>query len=230
MQENLCNEPIFTGYDRDGGFAEYATADQRFCFVLPGRYDNAHAAPLLCAGLIGFRTWRLAGGASLLRVGIYGFGAAAHIVCQLALAHGQAVFAFTRPGDVAGQAFARSLGAIWAGGSDQAPPELLDAALIFAPAGELIPAALMATHKGGAVVCGGIHMSAIPSFDYALLWGDRSLKSVANLTRSDGEEFLKLVDSLPVHTHVQTFALADANAAVQALRDGSVQGAAVLLA
>ncbi len=229
-RENLCDFPVFTGYDRDGGFAEYAAADERFCFALPAQYDDAHAAPLLCAGLIGFRAWRLAGAAAPHRLGLYGFGAAAHIICQIAVARGQEVFAFTRAGDRAGQDFARSLGAVWAGASsDDAAPALLDAALIFAPAGELVPAALAATRKGGTVVCAGIHMSAIPSFDYRLLWGERVLKSVANLTRADGDAFFNLVGELALQTHVQTFALRDANAAVQAVRAGTVNGAAVLI-
>lgn len=228
-RENLCDHPVFTGYDRDGGFADYTVADDRFCFALPNRYDDAHAAPLLCAGLIGFRAWRLGGGATPRRLGLYGFGAAAHIICQVAVARGQEVYAFTRPGDDAGQQFARGLGAAWAGGSDQAPPVALDTALIFAPVGSLVPAALAAVHKGGIVVCAGIHMSTIPAFDYRLLWGERVLKSVANLTRHDGEAFFHLVAELPVQTHVQTFALADANAAVQAVRSGQVSGAAVLI-
>ena len=228
-RENLCDHPVFTGYDRDGGFAEYAAADARFCFALPDRYDDAHAAPLLCAGLIGFRAWRLAGAATPHRLGLYGFGAAAHIICQIAVARRQEVYAFTREGDEAGQAFARSLGAVWAGGSNETPPQPLDAALIFAPIGALVPAALAATRKGAVVVCAGIHMSPIPSFDYRLLWGERVLKSVANLTRADGDAFFNLVAELSLRTHVQTFALDDANAAVQALRDGSVNGAAVLI-
>ena len=228
-RENLCDRPLFTGYDRDGGYAEYMAADDRFCFAMPARYDDAHAAPLLCAGLIGFRAWRLAGAATPHRLGLYGFGAAAHIVCQIAVARRQEVYAFTRAGDSAGQAFARSLGAVWAGGSEEAPPVPLDAALIFAPAGSLVPAALAAVRKGGTVVCAGIHMSTIPAFDYRLLWGERVLKSVANLTRHDGEAFFNLVAELPVQTHVQTFTLADANAAIKALRDGAVTGAAVLV-
>lgn len=228
-RENLCDRPVFTGYDRDGGFAEYAAADERFCFALSERYDDAHAAPLLCAGLIGFRAWRLAGESLPRRLGLYGFGAAAHIICQIAVAHGQEVHAFTRPGDTAGQAFARSLGAVWAGGSDEIPPALLDAALIFAPIGALVPAALAATHKGATVVCAGIHMSTIPAFEYGLLWGERVLRSVANLTREDGELFFRTVARVPLHTQVQTFSLRDANAAIQALREGKVQGAAVLL-
>jgi propanol-preferring alcohol dehydrogenase len=228
-QENLCDQPVFTGYDRDGGFAEYVAADERYCFLLPERYDDCHAAPLLCAGLIGFRAWRLAGGLAPRRLGLYGFGAAAHIICQIAAAQGQDVHAFTRPGDVAGQRFALSLGAVWAGGSDEVPPVPLDAALIFAPVGALVPTALAATRKGGAVVCAGIHMSTIPAFDYRLLWGERVLKSVANLTRQDGEEFFSLVADLPLQIHVQAFSLRDANAAVQAVRDGTVNGAAVLV-
>ena len=228
-RENLCDFPVFTGYDRDGGFAEYTAADERFCFTLPERYDDAHAAPLLCAGLIGFRAWRLAGETGARRLGLYGFGAAAHIICQIAVSQHQEVYAFTQKDDLAGQAFARSLGATWAGGSDQAPPLLLDAALIFAPVGALVPIALAATRKGGTVVCAGIHMSTIPAFEYRLLWGERVLKSVANLTRQDGEDFFSLIDEFPVQTHVQTFALQDANAAVQALRDGAVNGAAVLV-
>jgi propanol-preferring alcohol dehydrogenase len=228
-RENLCDHPIFTGYDRDGGFAEYAVADARFCFALPDRYDDAHAAPLLCAGLIGFRAWRLAGAAAPHRLGLYGFGAAAHIICQVAVARGQEVYAFTREGDEAGQAFARSLGAAWAGSSTQTAPLPLDAALIFAPVGALVPAALAATRKGGTVVCAGIHMSTIPAFDYRLLWGERVLKSVANLTRADGDAFFNLVSELSLQTHVQTFALDDANTAIQALRDSTVSGAVVLI-
>ncbi len=229
-QENLCDHPVFTGYDRDGGFAEYVAADARFCFGLPDRYDDAHAAPLLCAGLIGFRAWRLAGAATPRRLGLYGFGAAAHIICQVAVHRGQEVHAFTRDGDTAGQAFARSLGAAWAGGSSETPAQPLDAALIFAPVGALVPAALAATRKGGAVVCAGIHMSTIPAFDYRLLWGERVLRSVANLTRADGNAFFELVDEMTLQTHVQPFALADANSAVQALRSGTVTGAAILIA
>lgn len=229
LRENLCDAPEFTGYDRDGGYAEYTVADERFCFSLPGAIADAHAAPLLCAGLIGFRTWRLAGGPEPRRIGLWGFGAAAHIVCQLAVAQGQEVFAFTRAGDTAGQAFARQLGAAWAGGSDEAPPAELDAALIFAPTGALVPAALATVRKGGAVVCGGIHMSDVPGFPYALLWGERQLRSVANLTRADGEAFFGMLEQVPVHTHVQCFPLARANDAVQALREGALQGAAVLV-
>ena len=208
--ENLCDAPAFTGYDRDGGYAEYAVADERFCLALPPQLPDVHAAPLLCAGLIGFRTWRLAGGLQARRIGLWGFGAAAHIVCQLAVAQGQEVFAFTRPGD-------------------ETAPALLDAAMIFAPAGALVPAALGAVRKGGVVVCGGIHMSDIPSFSYERLWGERTLRSVANLTRADGEEFFAMLARVPVHTHVQTYPLERANAALQALRHGQVSGAAVLL-
>jgi alcohol dehydrogenase, propanol-preferring len=228
-RENLCDEPTFTGYDRDGGFAEYTAADERFCFALPGGYDDAHVAPLLCAGLIGFRAWRLAGAATPRRLGLYGFGAAAHIICQIAVARGQEVHAFTRDGDADGQAFARSLGAVWAGASSERPPHLLDAALIFAPVGALVPAALAATRKGGVVVCAGIHMSPIPQFDYGLLWGERVLKSVANLTRADGDAFFRLVAEIDLKTHVRTFALADANAALDAVRAGTLDGAAVLI-
>lgn len=228
-RENLCDQPAFTGYDRDGGYAGYTVADERFCLALPDRIDDVHVAPLLCAGLIGFRTWRLAGGAQPRRIGLYGFGAAAHIVCQLAVAHGQVVYAFTRAGDAHGQAFARELGAAWAGSSDEPAPTPLDAALIFAPSGALVPAALAAVRKGGAVVCGGIHMSDIPSFPYARLWGERQLRSVANLTRSDGEDFFALMEQVPVRTHVQVFPLGAANEAVRAVRDGTVRGAAVLV-
>lgn len=227
--ENLCDRPSFTGYDRDGGYAEFVAADSDFCFALPDAYDDVHAAPLLCAGLIGFRTWRLAGGVAPRRIGLYGFGAAAHVVCQIAAAQGQEVMAFTRPGDAAGQAFARSLGAAWAGDSDVLPPHELDAALIFAPAGALVPAALRAVRKGGLVVCGGIHMSDIPTFPYALLWGERQVRSVANLTRADGEDFFALLAEVPVHTHVQAYPLAQANEAVDALRAGRIEGAAVLV-
>ena len=229
MRENLCDNALFTGYDRDGGFAEYTAADERFCFALPRAYDDAHAAPLLCAGLIGFRAWRLAGAGEAQRLGLYGFGAAAHIICQVAAAQGQQVFAFTRRGDEEGQAFARSLGATWAGASSEAAPQLLDSALIFAPMGELVPAALEATRKGGTVVCAGIHMSDIPSFPYSLLWGERVLRSVANLTRADGDALFSLLSSMTLQTHVQTFALREANEAVRALRAGAINGAAVLV-
>lgn len=229
QRENLCDTPQFTGYDRDGGYAEYCAADERFCFALPAAYDDVHAAPLLCAGLIGFRTWRIAGGAQPRRIGIWGFGAAAHIVCQIAVAHGQQVHAFTRRGDEEGQRFARGLGAAWAGASDERPSVELDASLIFAPAGPLVPVALAVARKGGAVVCGGIHMSPIPSFEYSLLWGERELKSVANLTRADGEAFFRLLEGVRVETHVQPFALRDANDAIAAVRAGALTGAAVLV-
>ncbi|HSV34855.1 MAG TPA: zinc-dependent alcohol dehydrogenase family protein [Ramlibacter sp.] len=229
LRENLCDQPVFTGYDRDGGFAQYTAADERFCFSIPATYDDAHAAPLLCAGLIGFRAWALAGGHTPRRLGLYGFGAAAHVLCQLAVGQGQEVYAFTRDGDTSGQAFARTLGAVWAGGSGDAPPQPLDAALIFAPVGDLVPAALAATRKGGAVVCAGIHMSTIPAFEYRLLWGERVVRSVANLTRADGHAFFSLLAEVPVRTHVQTFALGDANDAVLALRGGNVNGAVVLI-
>jgi propanol-preferring alcohol dehydrogenase len=228
-RENLCDAPRFTGYDRNGGYAEFCAADERYALALPDRYDDVHCAPLLCAGLIGFRTWSRAGGDAPRRLGLWGFGAAAHIVCQLAAAHGQEVFAFTRPGDTAGQVFARRLGAAWAGGSDERPHDALDASLIFAPAGALVQSALAVTRKGGVVVCGGIHMSPIPPLDYALLWGERDLRSVANLTRGDGEAFFAEIAALDIATHVQTFALADANSAVDALRAGRVEGAAVLV-
>jgi len=225
-RENLCDRARFTGYDLDGGFAELCVADERFCFPIPDGYPDLEAAPLLCAGLIGHRTLRMAGDAE--RIGIYGFGAAAHIVCQVARHEGRRVFAFTRPGDTDAQAFARELGAEWAGDSGDPPPEELDAALIFAPAGELVPAALRAVGKGGTVVCGGIHMSDIPSFPYELLWSERTLRSVANLTRRDGEEFLALAPQVPVHTEVEPFPLEQANEALGRLRAGRLRGAAVL--
>jgi propanol-preferring alcohol dehydrogenase len=226
-RENLCDNALFTGYDIDGGYAERAVADERFCFPLPDGYEDLQAAPLLCAGLIGHRTLRLAGDAE--RLGIYGFGAAAHIVCQVARHEGRRVFAFTRADDEASQAFALELGAEWAGDALGPPPEELDAALIFAPAGELVPAALRAVAKGGSVVCGGIHMSDIPALPYELLWGERVLRSVANLTRADAEEFLALAPRVPVRTEVETFPLEDADVALERLRAGSVRGAAVLL-
>jgi len=226
-RENLCGRARFTGYQIDGGYAELTVADQRYCFPIPAEFDDAAAAPLLCAGLIGYRTLRLAGDGE--RIGIYGFGAAAHIVAQVARHQGRQVFAFTRPGDKAAQDFAHGLGAVWAGGSDETPPEPLDAALIFAPVGALVPAALAATRKGGTVVCGGIHMSDIPSFAYRLLWGERVLRSVANLTRQDAEEFLALAPQAGIHTATQTYPLAEANRALADLRHGALQGAAVLL-
>jgi propanol-preferring alcohol dehydrogenase len=225
-RENLCDAPTFTGYDRDGGYAELAVADERFCLPVPDAYGDAEAAPLLCAGLIGLRTLRLAGDPA--RLGIYGFGAAAHIVCQVAVHEGRRVFAFTRADDTDAQAFARELGAEWAGDSLGPAPEELDAALIFAPAGELVPPALRAVAKGGAVVCGGIHMSDIPSFPYELLWGERVLRSVANLTRADGEELMRIAPRVPVRTQVESLPLERANEALARLRAGELRGAAVL--
>src|SRR3954453_1922939 len=227
-RENLCDRAQFTGYDRDGGFAEYAVADERFCFPLPDEdaFPDLAAAPLLCAGLIGFRTLRLAGDAE--RIGIYGFGAAAHIVAQVAQHEGRRLFAFVRAGDERAAAFARELGAEWVGASEEQPPEELDGALIFAPAGELVPAALRATAKGGTVVCGGIHRSDIPSFPYELLWGERVVKSVANLTRRDGEEFLHLAPRIPVVTQVTAYPLEDTPLALDDLRAGDLSGAAVV--
>jgi propanol-preferring alcohol dehydrogenase len=226
-QENLCDRPTYTGYQLDGGFAEYALADERFCFPLPDGYSAVEAAPLLCAGLIGYRSYRMAGD-GITNLGIYGFGAAAHILTQLARFEGKEVFAFTRPGDSTAQDFARQKGACWAGDSTQTPPEELDAALIFAPVGALVISALKATRKGGVVVCGGIHMSDIPSFPYALLWEERVLRSVANLTRRDGQEFLALAPRVPIRTDVSVFPLGEANQALEALRSGRVSGAAVL--
>jgi len=225
-RENLCDEARFTGYDLDGGYAEYAVADERFCFPIPEGYPDEQAAPLLCAGLIGHRSLRAAGDAE--RLGLYGFGASAHIVAQVARHEGRRVFAFTRAGDEDAQAFARSLGAEWAGAVGDPAPEELDAAIIFAPAGELVPAALRATAKGGVVVCAGIHMSDIPSFPYDLLYGERVVRSIANLTRRDGEEFLALAPRVPVRTEVETHPLEDANEALDRLRSGRVRGAAVL--
>jgi alcohol dehydrogenase, propanol-preferring len=226
-RENLCDRARFTGYQRDGGYAQLAVADERFCFAIPEGYPDLQAAPLLCAGLIGFRTLKLAGDGE--RLGIYGFGAAAHIVCQVAVHQGWRVFAFTRAGDESTQRFALDLGAEWAGDALGQPPEELDAALIFAPAGELVPVALRAVAKGGTVVCGGIHMSDIPQMPYELLWGERTLRSVANLTRADGEEFLALAPLVPVRTEVETFPLREANQALDRLRSGRIQGAAVLV-
>ena len=226
-RENLCDRARFTGYQRDGGYAQLAVADERFCFPIPSGYPDLQAAPLLCAGLIGFRTLKLAGDGE--RLGIYGFGAAAHIICQVAVHQGRRVFAFTRAGDEETQRFARDLGAEWAGDALGPPPEELDAALIFAPAGELVPAALRAVAKGGTVVCGGIHMSDIPQMPYELLWGERTLRSVANLTRADGEEFLTLAPLVPVRTEVETFPLAEANEALDRLRSGRIRGSAVLV-
>ena len=226
-QENLCDRALFTGYDVDGGYAELAVADERFCFPLPDGYPNEQAAPLLCAGLIGYRSLRLAGDAEAL--GLYGFGASAHIICQVAASQGRRVFAGTRADDEETQAFARSLGAVWAGDASEPPPEELDAVIVFAPVGVLVPAALRAVRKGGAVVCAGIHMSDIPTFPYDLLWGERLVRSVANLTRQDGHEFLALAPSVPVRTEVETFPLERANEALERLRSGALRGAAVLL-
>jgi propanol-preferring alcohol dehydrogenase len=225
--ENLCDAPGFTGYTIDGGYAELTVADQRYVFALPGGYSDAEAAPLLCAGLIGYRSLRMAGDAA--RLGIYGFGAAAHIVAQVARFEGHEVYAFTKPGDHAGQDFARRLGAVWAGGSDEMPPQPLDAAILYAPVGALVPAALKAVRKGGTVVCAGIYMSDIPAFPYDILWGERTVRSVANLTRRDGDEFLALAPQVPVKTEVETFALAEANEALNRLRNGQITGAAVLI-
>ncbi|HME82879.1 MAG TPA: zinc-dependent alcohol dehydrogenase family protein [Candidatus Eremiobacteraceae bacterium] len=226
-RENLCEHARFTGYDVDGGYAQATIADEAFCFAIPAAYGDDEAAPLMCAGLIGYRSLRMAGDAE--RVGIYGFGAAAHIIAQIARHEGRRVFAFTRPGDAAAQSFARELGAVWAGGSDAVPPEQLDAAIIFAPAGELVPTALRALGRGGIVVCGGIHMSAIPSFDYALLWEERQIRSVANLTRRDAQEFLALAPQVPVRTWVTRYPLERANDALADLRGGKLRGAAVLI-
>ena len=226
-RENLCDDARFTGYHLPGGYAEYTVADARYCFRIPKQYSDAHAAPLLCAGLIGYRALRIAGEAR--RLGIYGFGAAAHIVAQVARHQGQEVYAFTRPGDAPAQAFARTLGAAWAGDSSQSPPQPLDAAILFAPVGALVPAALRAVDKGGRVVCAGIHMSDIPAFPYSILWGERQVLSVANLTRRDGEEFLALAPWVPVRTEVETLPLAQANEALSRLREGRLQGAAVLI-
>jgi alcohol dehydrogenase, propanol-preferring len=225
-RENLCDAARFTGYDIDGGYAEYAVADQRFCFPIPGGYPDLQAAPLLCAGLIGYRALSMAGDAR--RVGLYGFGNAAHIITQVAAWQGREVYAFTRPGDEASQSFARELGAAWASGTDASPPEPIEAAIIFAPAGELVPLALRHTAKGGIVVCAGIHMSDIPSFPYEILWGERVVRSVANLTRQDGVEFLRIAPQIPVRTEVEEFPLEQANEALDALRAGHIQGAAVL--
>jgi propanol-preferring alcohol dehydrogenase len=226
-RENLCDRARFTGYTIDGGYAEFTAADARFCFRLPNEYDDVAAAPLLCAGLLGYRSLRKAGDAR--RLGIYGFGNAAHLIAQIALYQGREVFAFTRPGDKAGQKSARKLGTTWAGSSDEMPPEKLEAAIIFAPAGELVPQALRALAKGGIVVCGGIHMSDIPSFPYNDLWGERTICSVANLTRRDGEEFLEIAPRVPVRTETETFQLEDANAALDRFRFGQLNGTAVLV-
>jgi alcohol dehydrogenase, propanol-preferring len=226
-RENLCPYARFTGYQINGGYAEYTVADHRYTFTLPAGYGDAEAAPLLCAGLIGYRALAMAGDAR--RLGLYGFGAAAHLIAQVARHQGRELFAFTKPGDAAGQQFARSLGAAWAGGSDELPPEPLDAAILFAPVGALVPQALRAVVPGGVVVCAGIHMSDIPSFPYRLLWQERQIRSVANLTRRDGDEFLAIAPKVPVKAEVEPFALTDANEALTRLRSGQVRGAAVLV-
>jgi propanol-preferring alcohol dehydrogenase len=225
-REHLCDRALFTGYTLDGGFAEMMTADERACLVLPEAYPDLQAAPLLCAGLIGYRCVRFAGDAGTL--GVYGFGAAAHIVTQVAVHEGRRVLAFTRPGDEKSQAFAREMGAAWAGSTEERPPEGLDAAIIFAPAGELVPIALGHVRKGGTVVCGGIHMTDIPTFPYSLLWGERVVRSVANLTHQDGVEFLRIAPAIPIRTEVETYPLGQANEALARLRAGDVRGAAVL--
>ncbi len=228
-KENLCDNVKFTGYTLEGGYADYAVADHRYCFSVPSSYSDAEAAPLMCAGLIGYRSYRLATKEpDIQRLGIYGFGAAAHIICQVAVYLGKQIYAFTRPGDNLAKDFALRLGAKWAGGSDQMPPISLDAAIIFAPVGSLVPAALRATAKGGIIVCAGIHMSDIPSFPYSILWGERIVRSVANLTRRDGRKFLEVAPRLPVRTDVQTYCLEDANRALDDLRHGRITGAAVL--
>ena len=226
-RENLCGRARYTGYQLHGGYAEYALADARFCFALPAKYNDAHAAPLLCAGLIGYRAYRMAGRAP--RLGIYGFGAAAHVIAQVAIHQGREVYAFVSPGDDRAQDFARDVGATWAGPSNQPPPVTLDGALIFAPVGSLVPEALSRTKPGGVVVCAGIHMSDIPSFPYRLLWEERSVRSVANLTRADAGEFLALAADLPLQMHVQLYPLAEANRALDDLRAGRLSGAAVLV-
>jgi propanol-preferring alcohol dehydrogenase len=225
--ENLCDNPQFTGYTRDGGYAEFTAADERFCVPVPANFTDGEAAPLLCAGLIGFRSFVKTGNAQ--RIGMYGFGAAAHLITQVAVYQLRQVYAFTRDGDIAGQEFARSLGASWAGGSSEMPPAMLDAAIIFAPDGNLVVRALQAVRKGGIVVCGGIHMSDIPSFPYDLLWGERQICSVANLTRKDAEDFMAIAPKVPVRTHFETFPLTEANEALHRLRTGKLRGAAVLL-
>lgn len=225
--ENLCDHPQFTGFTRDGGFASHIVADARFCFAIPERFDDVEATPLLCAGLIGYRSYRMVGKAK--KIGFYGFGAAAHILAQIAVWQGREVYAFTSPGDTKAQEFAMGLGCSWAGSSEQAPPELLDAAIIFAPVGALVPAALKAVRKGGSVICAGIHMSDIPGFPYSDLWEERSIKSVANLTREDGDEFFKLIADVPIETSTVAFPLTEANEAISALRAGAFNGAAVLI-
>lgn len=226
-QENLCDNAKFTGYTIDGGYAEYAVADQRYCFPIAADYDVYHAAPLLCAGLIGYRSYRFTG-KDAVNIGFYGYGASAHIIAQVATYEGKRIYAFTKPGDKDGQEFAISLGAVWAGDSTQPPPDKLDAAIIFAPVGPLVPTSLKAIEKGGTVVCAGIHMSDIPSFPYRILWGERALRSVANLTRRDGEEMLSIAPKVPVKTEIELFDLKDANEALSKLRSGELRGAAVL--
>lgn len=228
--ENLCEQPVFTGYTRDGGFAQFAIANHNFCFKIPGNYDALHAAPLLCAGLIGWRSYKAAlSRGSVSKLGIYGFGAAAHIIAQVAINQGKEVYAFTKDGDETGQKFARQLGCAWAGGSDKKPRQVLDASIIFAPVGQLVPAALRCTGNGGTVVCGGIHMSDIPSFPYRDLWGEKQIVSVANLTREDGIEFLSHVSKSPVTTTITEYKLTEANEALDHLRSGKIKGAAVLV-
>ncbi len=227
QRENLCDDPGFTGYQIDGGYAQYTVADAQYCFPLPAEGDAARQAPLMCAGLIGYRSYKMAGDSR--RLGLYGFGAAAHILAQLARHQGRKIHAFTRPGDTTAQDFARHLGAVWAGGSDESPPEPLDAAIIFAPVGSLVPTALRAVRKGGTVVCAGIHMSDIPRFPYALLWEERTIQSVANLTRQDGREFLELAAHAPIETEIHRYPLAEANRALADLRSGVLTGAAVLI-
>jgi propanol-preferring alcohol dehydrogenase len=226
-RENLCDNARFTGYTIDGGYAEFTVADARYCFHLPERYDDVEVAPLLCAGLIGYRSYRKTGDAR--RLGMYGFGNAAHLIAQIAIFEGRELFAFTRPGDTATQQAAKNLGAVWAGGSDETPPEKLDAAIIFASVGPLVPAALRALAKGGVVVCGGIHMTDIPSFPYADLWEERVISSVANLTRRDGDEFFEIAPGVPVRTHTETFPLEETNAALDRFRAGKLKGTAVLI-
>jgi alcohol dehydrogenase, propanol-preferring len=226
-RENLCPNARFTGYQIDGGYAEYAVADARYAFKIPNLYDDLHAAPLLCAGLIGYRSYRMAGDAH--RLGLYGFGAAAHLIAQVAVHEGRQVYAFTSPGDEAAQLFARRLGCVWAGASTDPPPEPLDAAVLFAPVGRLVPEALSRVVTGGGVVCAGIHMSDLPSFPYRLLWGERVVRSVANLTRQDAREFLALATTVPIQTHVRRYDLAAANTALADLREGRIEGAAVLV-
>src|SRR5438270_1225211 len=226
-RENLCDRAQFTGYNIDGGYAEFAVADARYCFHLPNQYNDVEVAPLLCAGMLGYRSYRKTGDAR--RLGIYGFGNAAHLIAQIAIYENKEIFAFTRPGDNAGQESAKKLGAVWAGGSDEMPPEKLDAAIIFAPVGALVPTALRALAKGGVLVCGGIHMSDIPSFPYADLWGERVISSVANLTRTDGEEFLEIAQRVPVQAKVETFPLEEANTALEEFRAGKLSAAAVLV-